>query len=299
MFKHACKAGLILACMGGISHVAMAADAVNYSKMNFDSKINSWVEGTVMGLDADGGSISVRGNKRFYASTYAKMLNEIKDKTASLSGVERDNKEREIRTKWRTELDAARERAPEKDGDYTFYLPEKGKSLQITDETGLYDLENKLAAPPVNVKTTDQERAAILAFKDLKIGDRVAVGYESGVIYNNAYVVIKTAGNKTDIAIKEPAASAPVVNPSPALIVEPAPGKKYSNEMLATIRRSLVKDEKLSINAHNVRLQVENEVIILKGRVNSLDEKGVVEKKVADVVGANHVVNQLDVVESK
>ena len=273
---------------------------VSYEKRSFDSKINSWVEGTIMTIDADAARLGVRGSKRVYASAYAQMLRDIDEKTDGLNEADRQAKEKEIRQKWATQLDAAHESRPEKEGDYTFYLPEKGKSLMVTDETSNYDLENKPVTSPVNVKTSDREQAAILAFKDLRVGQRIMVGYESGVIYNNAYVVIKTQGHKIDLI---PADATRVINtpvdiPSATPLksdVKDAGSSKIDNELLAAIRRSIVEDNNLSTLAHNVKFVRENEMLTLRGVVESAAEKATVEKKVAEYVGASHVVNQLDV----
>ena len=267
---------------------------VSFEKRNFDSKINSWVEGTIMSIDADAGRMGVRGSKRAYASAYAEMLQDIDAKTDGLNDTDRRAKAQEIRQKWATQLDAAREKKAEKEGDYTFYLPEKGKSLKISDESSTFDLENKPITPPVNVKTSEREQAAILAFKDLKIGERILVGFESGVIYNNAYVVIKTSSNKTDIAQDAVLPIGPATAVVDAPVVRRADGK-IDNEMLAMIRRDIVEDKNLSTMAHNVTLQRDNDTLTLKGTVESDAEKMAVEKKVAQYVGSTRVVSQLDV----
>ena len=307
MKTNALKSTLALALLVAAPIVVVQAEEtikVSFEKRNFDSKINSWVEGTIMTIDADSGRLGVRGSKRVYASTYAEMLRDIDAKTEGLAEAERSTKEQEIRQKWATQLDAAREAKEEKEGTFTFYLPEKGKLLKVSDETSHYDLLSKPLTPPVNVKVSENEHKAIMAFKDLKVGERVVVGYESGVIYNNAYVVIKTSANKTDIVQTDvtPKLAPPTIGvldvpPEPALKPE-AKVKitdKIDNELLATIRRSLVEDKNLSTMAHNVNLTRENDMITLKGKVETPLEKTAVERKVAEYVGANHVVNQLDV----
>jgi hyperosmotically inducible protein len=66
-------------------------------------------------------------------------------------------------------------------------------------------------------------------------------------------------------------------------------------ELATRIRRSVVQDDTLSIEAHNVKILVENGNVTLLGTVNSVAERNVIERKAAVVVGAGHVQNNLQV----
>jgi hypothetical protein len=59
-----------------------------YAQWPFDGKINNWAEGTLMSIDADGATLSIRGTKRPYASEYAKMLQSIQEETAKMTQAE-------------------------------------------------------------------------------------------------------------------------------------------------------------------------------------------------------------------
>ncbi len=70
---------------------------------------------------------------------------------------------------------------------------------------------------------------------------------------------------------------------------------KSDLDLTAEIRRVIVKDKDLSTNAHNVKIIVQNGKVTLKGPVASKTERATVEKKAADIAGANKVVNEMAV----
>jgi hypothetical protein len=158
----------------------------------FDARINTWAEGTLMSIDADTSKLTIRGAVRPYASEYAKMLKKIHDTTEKMTQTDRAGKAADIRAEWTTALDLARATETQKDSDFTFHLPGKDGKLVIVDETPFYnrDLKTVTAAAQL-ANLTDKECKAIRALKDLQVGACVVVGYESGMIRNDAYVVIK------------------------------------------------------------------------------------------------------------
>jgi hypothetical protein len=158
----------------------------------FDSRINSWAEGMLLTLDADNSTLTIRGSVRPYASEYAKMLKKIHEKTTKLTLDERAAKAAEIRLEWTSALGKAREQEPQKDSDFTFHLPGKDEKLVIVDETPFYNRETQIVTFDAKIGAlTDKECKAIEALKEMKIGEYVVVGYESGLIRNSAHVVIK------------------------------------------------------------------------------------------------------------
>lgn len=66
-------------------------------------------------------------------------------------------------------------------------------------------------------------------------------------------------------------------------------------DLMARIRRSVVDDDSLSTNAHNVKIVATDGVVTLKGPVASAAERDAIVAKAAAVVGADHVVNQLEI----
>lgn len=60
---------------------------------------------------------------------------------------------------------------------------------------------------------------------------------------------------------------------------------KSDTEIVAAIRRSIVKDKTLSTNAHNIKIVVIDGKVTLKGPVASKDERATVEKRAVEVVG--------------
>lgn len=287
---------------------AFAADetAPAHTKTHFDGKIDTWAEGIVMAIDADGGSLTVRGVKRPYATAYAAMLQEINTETKNLTGDARAQKESEIRAKHADALSKARAQAvADKDSDFTFYIPKDKATIVYFDESLFYDRE---AAQQANsVKTTDYEKKAMIAFKDLKVGDRVSVGYDAGVIYNNAHAIIKVRGASAD-AVKASYTSETSEKAKPGVLdsatdkanqtidrAKDATRLDADTENARQIRKALVADDTLSVKAKNVAIQTENGTFTLKGSVQSEAERMAVEKKAADIVGKERVINQMDI----
>ncbi len=60
---------------------------------------------------------------------------------------------------------------------------------------------------------------------------------------------------------------------------------KSDREITRKIRKSLMQDNALSTNAHNVKIITQDGMVTLRGVVNSENEKKVVESKAADVAG--------------
>jgi osmotically-inducible protein OsmY len=70
---------------------------------------------------------------------------------------------------------------------------------------------------------------------------------------------------------------------------------KSDVELAREIRRAVVKDSSLSTLAHNVKIVSVNGSVILRGPVNTEEEKTVIASKAQAIAGADKVVNQLEV----
>ena len=308
-------AALIVAmAMFSISSVFAALDDETTShsvsaEARFNDKINTWVDGTILSVDAGAGTFGVHGAKRPYASAYAKMLTEIHTKTAKLAAADRHTKALEIRTAWRDKLAAAQKETFDKDSDFTFHLPGKETVISSFDESRYYGKE--LQDSEVGARTvTDREVFATIALKDLHIGDHVVVGYESGILSNSAYAVINAryadfpnrVRNQAENAVpaKEPvAADNTAVNVRDRNKDELTADQQKQNsadiEITRNIRRAIVKDDTLSTYAHNIKIITQDGAVTLKGPVRSAAEKAEVEKQATAVAGEGHVTSQVAV----
>jgi osmotically-inducible protein OsmY len=70
---------------------------------------------------------------------------------------------------------------------------------------------------------------------------------------------------------------------------------KSDVETARQVRKAIVGDKSLSTYAHNVKVIAKDGQVTLKGPVRSEDEKKAVAAKAAEVAGAAHVVNELEV----
>jgi hyperosmotically inducible periplasmic protein len=66
-------------------------------------------------------------------------------------------------------------------------------------------------------------------------------------------------------------------------------------EITAAIRKSVVDDSALSLNAHNVKIITAGGVVTLRGPVKSDSEKQTIESKAKQVAGVSRVDNLLEV----
>lgn len=137
-----------------------------------------------------------------YATAYARMMKEIRAKTDGATAAERNAKEAEIRASWAETLAKARESTKPFDvDDISFGLPAKGE-LVILDETGKALQEDPALAGDRNAEAaakrlpkdqwSDAEANAVAVFSKLRIGEKVAIGYESGIAFNTAYAVVQS-----------------------------------------------------------------------------------------------------------
>ena len=70
---------------------------------------------------------------------------------------------------------------------------------------------------------------------------------------------------------------------------------KSDVELTRELRQALVKDKSLSTYAHNVKIITKGGVMTLRGPVRSQDERDLIARRAEDIVGAEHLKNQLEV----
>lgn len=70
---------------------------------------------------------------------------------------------------------------------------------------------------------------------------------------------------------------------------------KSDVELTRQIRRAVVKDDSLSMLAHNVKIITANGAVTLRGPVKTEQEKTAIASKAQAIAGANKVDNQLEV----
>lgn len=285
-------------------------DAPNASSVSvFSRNVNAWVDGTVVSVNTENQSFSVLGAKRPYASAYAKMLVEIESKTENLDRVARGPKASEIRSAWRDKLAAAQKESWDKNSDFTFSLPAKDARLAVYDETHFYGRE--LHAPeetiPASYKLRDSDAVGQIALSDLQVGAHVIVGYQTGLITNHAYAIIKANYADTPYADARPERSAKegVAEDNSKInrrdrnkdevTADQQDQNKSDIEITRNIRRAIVKDDSLSTYAHNIKIITQDGAVTLKGPVRSAEEKANVENKAAAVAGAGRVTSQIGI----
>jgi osmotically-inducible protein OsmY len=78
------------------------------------------------------------------------------------------------------------------------------------------------------------------------------------------------------------------------------PGDQSNNKadlhLTQQIRKAVMADKSLSMNAKNVKIITANGVVTLRGPVNTPQEKASIEAKAQSIAGANNVDSQLEIV---
>lgn len=69
--------------------------------------------------------------------------------------------------------------------------------------------------------------------------------------------------------------------------------------ILAAVRRDIVKDKTLSTNAHNIKIMVAKGIVTLRGPVNNEEEKTKLEAITKQVPGVTSIENHLDIKQTK
>ena len=191
------------------------------------NNVDTWIEGTVLSLDANAQKFSVRGVKLPYATAEAGMMADIANKTKDITDpAQRQAKIDEVRASWANKLNKSKaEKIADSPSTFKFSLPDKANlvimseppmSSQATPNQEIAiksassssssasilsnDTVSKTAQASATVSdprlannVSQKELSALHSLKDLKIGDKVKVGYEGGLLSNTAYVVLEGA----------------------------------------------------------------------------------------------------------
>jgi hypothetical protein len=152
----------------------------------FDRKVTNWVEGTITSIGDK--QFAMNKTQSFFAAKYAKMLNDINEKTTNFAPAEAARKAAEIRARWRTDIAAMDDPISEK--EMAFLLPQQSGGLHVIDESGLYTREAVSTSGDSRQTSTDAY-GKVSKWEDVKVGDRIVVGYQESTENRNALVVIR------------------------------------------------------------------------------------------------------------
>ena len=72
-------------------------------------------------------------------------------------------------------------------------------------------------------------------------------------------------------------------------------GKAGDREITAAVRRAIVKDDALSLNAHNVKIITQDGTVTLRGPVESTAERTTIAQLAEKTAGVKRVDNQLEI----
>jgi osmotically-inducible protein OsmY len=86
---------------------------------------------------------------------------------------------------------------------------------------------------------------------------------------------------------------APVAKGKPT--ADNAKNNTGDRDTMQKIRKAVIADKSLSMNAHNAKIIAQNGKVTLRGMVNSDAEKSTLEKLATDVAGDGNVTNRLTV----
>jgi hyperosmotically inducible protein len=72
-------------------------------------------------------------------------------------------------------------------------------------------------------------------------------------------------------------------------------GSASDREVTANIRKAIIDDDALSMNAHNVKIITKDGMVTLRGPVKNASEKILVAEKAQKIAGVKRVDNQLEI----
>ena len=172
----------------------------------FDPRIDCWSRGEITSLNLEKNTFTIRGMELPFATASAKMFSEIHHATSAITDpVQKKARSDEIRQAWKERLDTAASQTPDKVVEVSLSSPSSGK-LMVLSEASIAGVDflhrdrdvagagmgSAVGAPVVPAKpSTGVSTGKELSLSDLKVGDRVLVGYESGYLYNDGHTVIK------------------------------------------------------------------------------------------------------------
>jgi len=78
-----------------------------------------------------------------------------------------------------------------------------------------------------------------------------------------------------------------------------APSKKEDSELAAKVRRAITEDKSLPSSAHNVRVTSQDGNVVIRGRVNSTEEKESILAKAREAAGSANVKDEITVSKTK
>lgn len=129
---------LFAADTGGGAAGTTTAPAAGSQQMgenkHFDSRINTWAEGTVSSIDYDHNSFVMHGKKMPFATAHAQMRKEFKDRMKNADPAQREKIAADVRQEWQNKLeDARKQTANETDKDFNLKFARDGKVMDASD----------------------------------------------------------------------------------------------------------------------------------------------------------------------
>jgi hypothetical protein len=205
-------------------------------------RIDSWYEGSVVSLQSDRGQFVLHGGPMPYATTYARMLREIRDKTANFGDADQRRRiEDDVRNAWQDRLTQAKSEKPGAAGaEMHFQLPARGAVSMLNEgesTTPSHLNWDRGFADRGNPAASGATAPAIQSLGDFRVGDHVIVGYASDSPDRGnpeAYAIIREY---------QPApvaqAPVPVASPPPAAPVQTTTTIVYENDAIDSTRDTL------------------------------------------------------------
>ena len=112
------------------------------------------------------------------------------------------------------------------------------------------------------------------------------------------FILVAFLGNIQGVCLAQPADNTKINkrDGSPTELTADQQGQTEEDiEITQKIRKAVVNDESLSVNAQNVKVITIDRMLTLKGPVESEEEKMAIEEKAAQIAGKENVRNEIDI----
>lgn len=178
------------------AHVEAVEAAAAKQEQRYDARVQNWAEGTISSLDKDG-RVVVRGMENPYTSTYVSYMRDY----FSAPPADREGKRRELREKY---LDGLTYSWSDEHLDNFILNAPYPEDVRVLDESKRYGAD--VTSWNFNNDATN------LRYSDLRIGDRVVVGFNNANTIDRILLVNPThkdsdAKVKADLSAQPPPAN--------------------------------------------------------------------------------------------
>jgi hypothetical protein len=186
---------ILCASLCGVARSAADAPAA----VEFDPRIDTWVEGEITAIDATRGTLSLNGVNLPHETMVAKFRQERAKAVQDAAPAQRAEVAEKIQASWQKRLDEAAKASPAgKTLPFNFNLAKDAVLIVNSKDSGNVNFALKGSAPATAALLVNFKEGATEKLAELKEGERIQVGFAVGKLSNEAFVIIRGAAARAN-----------------------------------------------------------------------------------------------------